>query len=209
MTRCLAIAAPQTGPPTAVIPAPSGGGTISGPSEKAQNGYRMWRNIALGTVIVGALDITEVMLFYAFYRGVAPTRILQGVAAGLIGRGKALEGGIATALLGLAIHFCIAFVVVAIYHFAARRLHVLAERPLLMGVLYGLAVWAAMSYVVLPMTATGGGGRAAAWPVTLNVILAHVFCVGIPAALTARYSSSSSPSTPALLYFLVLLYSVL
>jgi len=164
----------------------------------------MWRKIAIGTVIVGALDITEVMLFYAFYRGVAPTRVLQGVAAGLVGRGEAFEGGIATAMLGLVIHFCIALVVVTLYHLAARRWRVLAERPIVMGALYGLVVWTVMTFGVLPLTATGGG-RMGAWPVTLNVILAHVFCVGIPAALTARYSSSSSPSTPALLYFLVLL----
>ncbi len=169
-----------------------------------QNGYLMWRKIAIGTVIVGALDITEVMLFYAFYRDVAPTRILQSVAAGLIGRGEAFEGGIATALLGLGIHFCIAFVVVTLYHLAAARVRVLAERPLLIGALYGLVVYAVMTFGVLPLTATGAA-RMGAWPVTLNVILAHVFCVGIPAALTARYSSSSSPSTPALLYFLVLL----
>lgn len=164
----------------------------------------MWRKIAIGTAIVGALDILEVMLFYAFYRNVAPTRVLQGVAAGLIGRGEAVEGGIATATLGLAIHFCIAFVVVLLYHLAARRWRMLAERPVVLGALYGLMVWTAMTFAVLPLTATGGGRRGA-WPVTLNVILAHVFCVGIPAALTARYSSSSSPSTPALLYFLVLL----
>ncbi|HYR27619.1 MAG TPA: hypothetical protein VEU30_04095 [Thermoanaerobaculia bacterium] len=168
----------------------------------------MWRKIALGTIIAGSLDITEVMIFYELYRGVRPVRILQSIAAGLIGRGEAFEGGIATAVLGLGIHFCIAFVVVTIYHLAARRLRVLVNRPIVMGALYGLAVYAAMTFLVLPLTATGAGApRMGPWPVTLNVMLAHVFCVGIPAALTARYSSSSSPSpsTPALLYFLVLL----
>ena len=164
----------------------------------------MWRRIALGTAIVGALDILEVMLFYLWWRGVAPTRILQAVAAGLIGRGRAFEGGIATAMLGLAIHFAIAFVVVAIYHFAAQRWRVLATRPVVMGALYGLAVYAVMNFAVLPLTATGAP-RLAPWPVVANGLFAHLVCVGIPAALTTRYSSSSSPSTPALLYFLVLL----
>ena len=71
----------------------------------------MWRNVALGTIIVGLLDIAEVIVFYTF-RGVKPIRILQSVAAGVTGRDRAFSGGTETAALGLFLHFCIAFVVV-------------------------------------------------------------------------------------------------
>ena len=145
----------------------------------------MWRRIALGTLIVGALDITEVMIFYALWRDVAPTRILQSVAAGLVGRGQAIEGGIPTALLGLAIHFCIAFVVVTIYHLAATRLRVLVTHPIPMGMLYGIAVYLMMNFAVLPLTAAGPP-RLTNWIVVANGLFAHLFCVGIPAAVTAR-----------------------
>jgi hypothetical protein len=164
----------------------------------------MWRGIAWGTFFVGVLDIVEVIVFYALYRDVKAIRILQSVAAGLVGRDTAYLGGMKTALLGLAIHFCIAFVTVTIYHLFAARIRALTKYPIVFGALYGLAVYAAMNFLILPIT-PGGPPRLSPWPVVANGLFAHLFCVGIPAAVTARYSSSSSPSTPALLYFLVLL----
>lgn len=164
----------------------------------------MWRGIAYGTFFVALLDIVEVIVFYAVWRDVKPIRIFQSIAAGLVGRDQAFMGGMRTAVMGAAIHFCIAFVVVAVYHLAAARIRVLTKYPAVLGTLYGLAVYAVMNFVVLPMTAAGPP-TLAPWPVVANGLFAHVFCVGIPAVVTARYSSSSSPSTPALLYFLVLL----
>ena len=162
----------------------------------------MWKSILTGTLVVGVLDITEVIIFYAF-RDVKPTRILQSVATGLLGR-DAFQGGLRTALLGLALHFFIAFCVVAVYHLASRKIGLLTRRPLLMGALYGLAVFAVMNFVVLPLSAAGPPRFSLSrWAIVANLLFAHIFCVGIPTALT-RYSSSSS-SPPALLYFLVLL----
>ena len=145
----------------------------------------MWRNIALGTFVVGVLDITEVVLFYWFWRGVRPIRVLQGVAAGLVGRDSAFLGGTKIALLGLAIHFCVALAVVTVYHLAASRVRELDRHPFLYGAVYGLAVYAVMNFVVLPLTAAGAPNLSQ-WPVVANGLFAHVVCVGVPAAMTAR-----------------------
>jgi uncharacterized membrane protein YagU involved in acid resistance len=145
----------------------------------------MWRNIALGTVAVGVLDITEPMIFYWFWKGVKPIRILQSVAAGLMGRDAAFLGGTRSALLGLALHFLIAFVVVLVYHQAAARVRELDRHPFFYGALYGLAVYAVMNFVVLPLSATGAP-KLSPWIVVANGLFAHVVCVGIPASLTAR-----------------------
>lgn len=145
----------------------------------------MWRRILVGTLIVGVLDITEVIVFYAIWRDVKPLRILHSVAAGLLGREQAIAGGVPTAMLGLAIHFCVAFVVVLVYHLAATRLRVLTLHPVVMGMLYGVAVYAVMNFLVLPMTAAGAP-KLSPWPVVANGLFAHLVCVGIPAALTAR-----------------------
>lgn len=164
------------------------------------------KKVLLATLVVGALDITEVLLFY-WFRGVAPTRVLKGIAAGIMGIGAAREGGTEVALLGLGLHYLITFFVVTVYFVASSNLKILREKPVLMGALYGLAVWAVMSYVVIPMSLIGPSPRLfPPWPMLANTLFAHVFCVGIPTALFARraYSSSSS-SGPALLYFLVLL----
>lgn len=141
------------------------------------------RSILAGTAIVGSLDILEVIAFYGVRSGVPPTRIVQGVAAGLYGRAS-FEGGIRTALIGLAIHFVVAFCVVAVYHLAARRISFLTRHPFLAGTLYGFGVWAFMGFVVMPLSAIGHPPNVAT--VIANGLFAHVFCVGIPAALTAR-----------------------
>ena len=146
------------------------------------------KSIIAGTLIVGVLDITEVIIFYAF-RDVKPIRILQSVAGGLYGR-DTYAGGVKTALIGLALHFFISFCVVVVYHLASRKLNVLVKRPIVMGALYGLAVWAVMNFAVLPLSAAGPP-RFTNWVLVANGLFAHIFCVGIPAALTARLGGRS------------------
>ena len=141
------------------------------------------RQLALASLVVGTLDILEVIIFYLF-RDVAPIRVLQGVATGFFGRAS-FQGGMRTALIGLAAHFFIATVVVCVYHFASRRIAVLRSRPILMGTLYGLAVWTFMNTVVLPLTAAGPSQFKFS-PAMLNVLFAHIFCIGIPTGLLAR-----------------------
>jgi hypothetical protein len=59
----------------------------------------MVRQLALAALVVGTLDIGEVILFYGL-RGVAPIRVVQGVATGLYGRAS-FQGGPRTALINL------------------------------------------------------------------------------------------------------------
>jgi uncharacterized membrane protein YagU involved in acid resistance len=84
-----------------------------------------------------------------FILGGNPTGIWQSVASGLIGK-SAFDGGTATAVLGLALHFFIAFVMALVYVLASRRLPVLIARPIVMGMLYGLALYVVMNFVVVP-----------------------------------------------------------
>ena len=113
----------------------------------------------------------------------SPIRILQSIAAGLLGRAS-FQGGAGTAALGLFLHFFIAFVIVAIYFAAARGIPLLTRRPFLFGPLYGLVAYWVMNYVVLPLSAAGGSHPAGA--VLTNGLLIHAFGVGLPAALAAR-----------------------
>lgn len=140
------------------------------------------KRILLATVVVGALDITEVIVFYGL-KGIAPTRILQSVATGLLGR-AAFEGGIQTALLGLALHYFIAFVVVSVYFFASGRIAALRQSPVLLGAVYGLGVYLVMNFIVLPLSAAGPPKFTLVG--VLNQLFAHVFCIGIPTGLMAR-----------------------
>ncbi len=146
------------------------------------------RQLLAATAIAGALDIGEVIVFHGM-RGVNAIRVLQGVAAGWLGR-DAFRGGLQTTALGLATHFFIAFCVVLVYHHASRRIAMLTRHPLVAGPLYGLAVFAVMTWLVVPLSRAGSpAGRPL--PVIANLVFAHVVCVGIPAALFGRARTSA------------------
>jgi hypothetical protein len=137
--------------------------------------------ILLATAVAGTLDITDACVYWAVTKGVAPERIFQSVASGLLGK-AAFKGGAQTAALGLTLHFAIMAVMVTVYALASLRLPILTRKPVLMGVGYGLATYAVMNYVVLPLSQAGHGG-AFKLPVFINGVLAHVLFVGLPIAL--------------------------
>jgi hypothetical protein len=141
------------------------------------------RALLFGTLTVGVLDLLDAIVFFHF-RGVAPIRIPQSIAAGLLGR-AAFQGGIQTAAIGVLLHFFIAFCVVAFFYRASRLVPFLVRHPWRSGALYGLLVYAFMNLVVIPMSATGGGGIPPL-PIALNGILIHILGVGFPSALFAR-----------------------
>ncbi len=69
--------------------------------------------IGITGLIVGTLDICSAFI-HAATRGASPTRVLQFVASGLLGR-RSFEGGLTTAALGLGLHFVIAFGATAVF----------------------------------------------------------------------------------------------
>jgi hypothetical protein len=139
-------------------------------------------------VTVGALDILDAFAFFGL-RGVSPVRILQSVAAGLLGQ-AAFRGGALTAALGLGLHFTIACVIVATYYVASGKLRPLVRHPVPWGVAYGVAAYAVMNYVVVPLSAAGGAPRTL--PVILNGVLIHIAGVGLPSAWAARAARAGS-----------------
>ena len=138
--------------------------------------------VLAGGLAAGVLDISAACAYYAA-RGVRPLRILQSVAGGIYGRAT-FQGGWSTAAQGLALHFFIATVAALVFTLAALRLPALVSRPLAFGALYGVAVWAFMHFVVLPLSAVG---RRPFDPTMAAIMVAiHIACVGIPIALAAR-----------------------
>src|SRR5687767_3773239 len=111
--------------------------------------------VLYGTLAVGILDLLDAFVFFGL-RGAAPLRILQSIAAGLLGR-AAFAGGWRTALVGGVLHFFIAFVIVVVFLLASRRLRILTRHPVAAGLIYGAAVYLVMTFVVVPASAAGGG----------------------------------------------------
>jgi hypothetical protein len=147
------------------------------------------RALLYGTLAVGVLDITDAFVFFWLRSGAAPIRILQSIAAGLLGRAS-FSGGWRTAGLGLLLHFFISFVVVLVFLMVSRLLPVLRRHAIAAGLLYGIAVYLTMTFIVVPASAAAGGTPP--WPVALNGVLIHMFGVGLPAALAARAAGPRS-----------------
>jgi hypothetical protein len=147
-----------------------------------------------GGLVAGTLDITYACVFWALKADVPAQRIFQSVAAGLLGKAS-FEGGQGTAALGLALHYLIALSMSVVYYLVARRWALLWQRPLLCGALYGLVLYAVMNYVVVPLSAAGGGGSKDPLWVGLSIVV-HVFLIGVPIALFARRSQQQEALIP-------------
>src|ERR1051325_1239325 len=107
---------------------------------------KLLRPILVGGAIAGVLDMIPALVSFG------PTAP-QGVAAGLIGRSAAFQGGAATWILGILLHFFIAFMAATIYCIVGSRLTFLADHWLVCGLFYGMAVLLLVNLVVLPLSA--------------------------------------------------------
>ena len=136
-----------------------------------------------GGLIAGTLDISAAFLTAWLRRGITPGAVLRFVASGLIGQ-AAFQGGTKAALLGLALHFLIATTATVVFYLASRKMLFLVERPVHFGLLYGVAVYLFMNFVVLPLSLVPKG------PMTVSGfiigLLTIMFCVGLPIALIVR-----------------------
>ena len=148
------------------------------------------RAILWGGVICGVLDITSAIII-ALANGGSPVRMLQGIAGALLGP-VTFQGGVATAALGLAMHFGVAFTATAVFYWLSRRFPAMVEWAVPSGFLYGI-VWLLVMYRgVIPLTAAlrtlylsnvVKRPLPALWPLPL---LVHMTCVGLPIALAVR-----------------------
>ena len=137
----------------------------------------------------GVLDLTAALVTWAI-RGVAPIRILQAIASGLLGA-KSFTGGAQSAALGVALHFLIAFGAATVFYAASRKLAFLTQRAILSGMAYGVAVHIFMTWIVLPLSAARLQPFSA--KMFLIGLVIHMFCVGLPISLVVRrYASLES-----------------
>jgi hypothetical protein len=110
------------------------------------------------------------------------TRLWQGVASVLLGP-TAMQGGNRTMLIGLAMHFLVAFTWSAIFLFGALRLkwvRDLVKSPggiMKTAALYGPFVWIVMSMLVIPILMRRLPTFTMRWLVQL---IGHAFSVGLP-----------------------------
>lgn len=153
---------------------------------------RPFDTIVYGGLVVGIFDLTFAFTFYGLILGAKPLRIFQSVAAGVLGRTTAVEGGVPTFVLGILLHFVVATCIATVYYLATLVLPVLIRHPVVSGLIYGVIAYFGMKYVVVPLSAIGHRGALPRLPILLTEIIGHAFLVGLPIALLARRSAKAA-----------------
>jgi uncharacterized BrkB/YihY/UPF0761 family membrane protein len=135
------------------------------------------------TIIAGSLDILAAFCQGYLISKISPSVILQYIASGILGD-SAFKGGFGTQLLGLLIHFLIAFACVAGYYFLYPRIKLLRFNWLLSAFFIAVIAWSVTNLAVIPLS------RIPSRPIHFSkawIALAILFfCIGLPISLFAK-----------------------
>jgi hypothetical protein len=137
------------------------------------------RTILIAGLICGVLDgLSALALSSGRWM-----RLFQFIASGLLGP-SSFNGGVRTALLGIAMHFSVACGAAAVYYSASRAIPFMIERAIPSGILFGVLVHVFMNYVTIPLSAIGR--RPFNAQSFIAQLLVHMIVVGPSIALTVR-----------------------
>jgi hypothetical protein len=146
--------------------------------------------LVLAGLVTGVVDgLFSSVLSVAFYHSTV-RRLFQGVAATLLGN-KALDGGTPTAVVGVLMHFGVAFGWSAVFLFLVMRSTwidgLLTSRYGVVKVasLYGPFIWLVMSLAVIPLLVHRPPAIGIRWWIQL---IGHFPFVGIPIVACASYA---------------------
>ncbi len=149
----------------------------------AHHANRAAKAIISAWLAAGILDILAAFATAAV-KGGTPASILKAIASGVLGA-NAFKGGADIAALGLALHFGIMFGIVLVYWLVSRRWSFLRDQAFVSGLIFGVAVYAVMNLVVLPLSAIPFKPNYGMESL-VNGIGVHMLCVGLPIALLIR-----------------------
>jgi hypothetical protein len=149
------------------------------PSPGAQS--RILAAVLAGGLVAGSIDAA--LAFHSFGWGMA-----KGIASGLLGK-AALSGGPGIWLLGLALHFAIAFGSAAVYCAAARKLLFLRSSFVICGLAYGICIYLVMNLVVVPLSAFPFPVGPFTVEALRSGLLVHMFFIGLPISAACRLLS--------------------
>ena len=152
------------------------------------------KKILLAGLIAGSLDITAACLDAWLTFGTPPAAVLRGIAGGAIGKEQVTDE-FQYLLLGLAIHFFIAYSYTFLFWFVYPGLKRLLKYDLFTGLVYGFFTWVSMRFIVLPVLSQ------VKFPPfnpvrALKAALILVAAIGIPLSLMFHKFTNESSKPP-------------
>ena len=152
--------------------------------------HELLARVLRAALVVFVLDgLYVVIVFVLILQRTTFERMFQGIAFAVLGP-AALTGGWVTASLGVLLHFSVALGWSAVWMIAYERSDLLlratitAPRAAVVGAAYGIFVWLAMHFVVLPFTHAKPGALLTFG--SILVAVAHLLVVGPPIVLLER-----------------------
>jgi hypothetical protein len=134
--------------------------------------------ILVGGAIAGTLDLIAAFISFGH-------NMPRGIAAGLIGRQAAFQGGIFPWILGIILHYFIAFSAAAVYCLASRKLEFMRDHWIVSGIFFGIGLYLVMNLIVLPLCAFHFTGPFQVRGM-IQGLLFHMIIIGLPISYSLR-----------------------
>jgi hypothetical protein len=135
--------------------------------------------ILIGGAIAGIFD--QITAFVSF--GLNVPRV---VASGLLGPGARQSTSAWVWVLGLVLHFVVAFGASTVYCLSSRKLPFLKEHFVVCGMFFGIAVFLVMYLVVMPLSGLHYMGPYS-WRTLVQGIGVHMVLIGLPIGMSLRW----------------------
>lgn len=144
------------------------------------------QTILLAGFIAGTLDALGAVIVYCLLmKVVTVTQLFHGISSGLFGD-TIIGNESVMAVIGLLLHYFIAFCFATAYFFVYPRLSFLQKNAFISGLLYGLIVWVIMNLVVIPLSRMHHSSPT--WPGFLRGAGILMVCIGLPISfITASF----------------------
>jgi hypothetical protein len=111
------------------------------------------RAIIIMGLIVGTLDILSAIVDYYIATGKGPANIFKYIASAILDK-QAFSGGTGIIVLGLLLHYLIAFLFTILFVALYRNVKFMSGNKLIVGICYGVLIGVIMNFIVVPLSLT-------------------------------------------------------
>jgi len=139
------------------------------------------KTIFLSGLLVGTLDILSAFIDVYLSKHSNPLLVLNYIASGILGKEVIANGSTGTMILGLLLHYFIAFSFTLLFFWLCARTSMLRWNWVVRGLCYGIVIWLIMNLVVVQLSKVPHGPISAMqWNRIAKSALILIGMIGLP-----------------------------